>query len=70
MPLYLLAALAASLIPVGAVAIAKASKSDPNFTEDGSLIVPVYRYRREPDAMTLLLAAAAGYYVAKKLKVI
>lgn len=66
----LLLGLAVAAIPVGAVAIAKASKSDPNFTDDGSLIVPVYRYRREPDTLTLLLAAAAGYYVAKKLKVI
>lgn len=77
MPLYLLAALAASLIPVGAVAIKKVSSGSglndsPLFAPDGSLIVPVGRYtqKQQPDTLTLLALAAGGFYLAKQMKVV
>lgn len=80
MPLYLLAALVASLIPVGAVAIKKATSSagttgaingSPLFGSDGSLIVPVGRYaQKQPDTLTTLALVAGGFYLAKKMKVV
>lgn len=69
----LLIALGVAALPIGAVVIAKARQKndDPDYTEAGELIVPVYRYPQpKADPVKALAIAAAGYYLAKKAKLI
>lgn len=71
MPLPLLIALGVAAIPVGAVAIAKATKQKTidDLYDDG-LIVTIHPTQRQPDLLKALMMGTALYLVAKKVKVI